>query len=84
MANGDRYTKQRCEELIEKISQTGARKFDVNRTFDWILLLYLGSDAESIEQIGQVSSSASERVRRFILFALHRAGLIQKKGWLRG
>ena len=82
VTNGDQYTKQRCEELIEKIAQAGAQNFNVNGSFDWILLLFLGSDAETIEQFAQGTST--KRVRRSILFALDAAGLIQKKGWFRG
>ena len=67
MANGDRYTKQRCEELLLDISQADLRNFNVNGSFDWILLLYLGSDAEPIMRLEQAGSGQSKRVRRFIL-----------------
>jgi hypothetical protein len=84
VANGDRYTKQRCEELIVDISQADLRNFNVNGSFDWILLLYLGSDAEPIMRLEQAGAGESKRVRHFILTVLHTAGLIKTKGWFGG
>jgi hypothetical protein len=82
LAGGDPYTKRRCGELIAKISKSGMRNFSVDGSFDWLLLLYLGSGGEQIKQLEQVTSNQLKRVRGSILFVLDRAGLIQKRGWL--
>jgi hypothetical protein len=84
LASGDRYTKRRCGELITNISKSGARNFSVGGSFDWLLLLYLGSGGEQITQLEPAISNQLKRVRGSILFALDRAGLIQKRGWFRG
>ena len=84
LASGDRYTKQRCEELIANISQSGARNFSVDGSFDWLLLLYLGSGEEPITQLEPVSLSQLKRARRSIFFVLDGAGLIKKGGWFGG
>ena len=84
LASGDRYTKRRCGELITSISQSGARNFRVDGSFDWLTLLYLGSGVEEVTQLEPAISDQLKRVRRSILFVLDRAGLIKKRGWLRG
>lgn len=84
LASGDRYTKRRCGELIKNISKSGARNFSVDGSFDWLLLLYLGSGRERITPLDPVISNQLRRVRRSILFVLDRAGLIQRRGWFRG
>jgi hypothetical protein len=84
LASGDRYTKRRCGELITNISKSGARNFQVGGSFDWLLLLYLGSDGGQIAQLEPVSLNQLKRVRGSILFVLDRAGLIHKRGWFRG
>jgi hypothetical protein len=84
LASGDSYTKRRCEELITNISKSGARNSSVDGSFDWILLLYLGSGGEPIAQLEPVSLNQLKRVRRPIFFVLDRAGLIQKRGWFGG
>jgi hypothetical protein len=84
LSSGDRYTKRRCGELITNISKSGARNFSVDGSFDWLLLLYLGSDEEQITQLEPAISNQLKRVRGSILFVLDRAGLIQKRGWFRG
>jgi len=84
LANGDRYAKRRCGELIKNISQSGARNFSVDGSFDWLLLLYLGSGGEQITQLEPVISNQLKCVRGSILFVLNRAGLIHKRGWFRG
>jgi len=84
LASGDSYTKRRCEELITSISISGARNFSVGGSFDWLLLLCLGSGEEPITQLEPVSLSRLKRLRRPIFFVLDRAGLIQKRGWFRG
>jgi hypothetical protein len=84
LVSGDPYTKRRCGELIENISQSGARNFSVDGSFDWLLLLYLGSSAEQVTQLEPADSYQLKRVRGSILFVLDRAGLIRKRGWFRG
>jgi hypothetical protein len=84
LAGGDLYTKRRCVELITNISKSGARKFLVEGSFDWLTLLYLGSGGEQITQLDQATFDQLQRVRRSIFFVLDRAGLIQKRGWFRG
>ncbi len=84
LASDDRYTKQRCVELITDISKSGARNFSADGSFDWLLLLYLGSGGEQITQLEPATSDQLRRARRSILFALDRAGLIKKRGWFRG
>jgi hypothetical protein len=84
LASGDRYTKRRCGELITNISKSGARNFSAGGSFDWLLLLYLGSDGASTGQFEPVTSTQLKRVRRSICFVLDRAGLIKKRGWFRG
>jgi hypothetical protein len=84
LASGDPYTKRRCGELITNISKSGARNFSVDGSFDWLLLLYLGSGGEPITQLEPPVSNQLKRVRPSILFVLDRAGLIQKRGWFRG
>jgi hypothetical protein len=83
-AGGDPYTKRRSEELITNISKSGARNFLVDGSFDWLLLLYLGSGAEQITQLEPAASNQLQRARRSILFVLDRAGLIRKRSWYRG
>jgi hypothetical protein len=83
LASGDRYAKRRCQELIANISKSGARNFCVDGSFDWLLLLYLGSGGEPITQLEPAIFNQLKRVRRSILFVLDRAGLIQKRGWFR-
>jgi hypothetical protein len=82
LAGGDPYTKRRCGELIAKISKSGMRNFSVDGSFDWLLLLYLGSGGEQIKQLEQVTSNQLKRVRGSVIFVLDRAGLIHKRGWL--
>jgi hypothetical protein len=84
LADGDRYTRRRCEELITNISNSGAQKFQVEGSFDWLLLLYLGSDGEQTPPLEPATSNQLKRVRRSIFFVLDRAGLIQKRGWFGG
>jgi hypothetical protein len=84
LAGGDHYTKRRCGELIANISQSGARNFGADGSFDWLLLLYLGSGTEQATQLEQVTCNRLKRMRRSILFVLDRAGLIRKRGWFRG
>jgi hypothetical protein len=84
LSSGDRYTTRRCGELIANISESGARNFSVDGSFDWLLLLYLGSGEEQITQLEPAVSDQLKRVRRTILFVLDRAGVIQKRGWLGG
>jgi len=84
LASADPYAKRRCEELISNISSSGARNFSVDGSFDWLLLLYLGSGAEQISQLEPVISKQLKRVSGSILFVLDRAGLIQKRGWFGG
>jgi len=84
LAGGDPYTKRRCEELITKISKSGARNFSVGGSFDWLLLLYIGSGGEQLAQLDPAISSQLRRVRPSIALVLDRTGLIQKRGWLRG
>jgi len=84
LASGDRYTKRRCGELLTNISKSGARNFSVDGSFDWLLLLYLGSGREQITQLEPDISDQLKPVRRSILWVLDRAGLIQKRGWFRG
>jgi hypothetical protein len=83
LENGDRYTKGRCGELLKSFAQSGAREFNVEGSFDWLLLLYLGFGAGPITQFEDVSSNQLKRLRRSIVFVLDRAGLIRKKGWFR-
>ena len=84
LASGDPYAKRRCGELITNISKSGARDFRVDGSFDWLLLIYLGSNAEQIAQFDPVVSNQLKRVRGSILFVLDRAGLIQRRGWFGG
>ena len=84
LASGDRYSKRRCGELITNISKSGARNFSVDGSFDWLLLLYLGSDGAPITQLEPAISDQLKRVRGSILFVLDRAGLIKKRGWFGG
>jgi hypothetical protein len=84
LASGDLYTKRRCGELIANISKSGAQNFGVDGSFDWLLLLYLGSGEEQITQLEPVISDQLKRVRRSILVVLDGAGLIRKTGWFRG
>ncbi len=84
LASGDRYAMRRCGELITNMSKFGRRSFVVDGSFDWLLLLYLGAGEEQIAQLEPAISDQLKRVRRSILFVLDRAGLIQKRGWLRG
>jgi hypothetical protein len=89
LAGGDPYTNHRCGELIKSISQSRARNFSVDGSFDWLLLLYLGSGdlGSGGGQIAQLEPGASDQLKRLrgsILFALDRAGLIRKRGWFRG
>jgi hypothetical protein len=84
LASGDRYTQLRCEELIANISQSGARNLSVEGSFDWLLLLYLGSDGAEVTQLEQASLNQLKRARRSILLVLDGAGLIQKRGWFAG
>lgn len=82
VADGNPHTEHRCRELIENIAQAGTQNFNVSSSFDWILLLFLGSEPEAIDRCAQAGST--KRVRRAILSALDSAGLIQRKGWFRG
>jgi hypothetical protein len=84
LENGDRYTKRRCGELLTSFAQSGARNSSVDGSFDWLLLLYLGFEAEQIAQLEEIGSGQLKRIRRSIAFVLDRAGLIRKKGRFRG
>jgi hypothetical protein len=82
LTEDDRYTIGRCRELIEGIAQSGPRGFEAGGSFDWLLLLYLGSDENNISQFEENGPQQRTRVRRSIVFILAAAGLIKKKGWL--
>jgi len=84
LASGDPYTNRRCGELIANLSKSGATDFSAEGSFDWVLLLYLGSDGAQITPLEPVTSTQSKRARRSILLLLDRAGLIQKRGWFGG
>ncbi len=84
LENSDLYTKRRCGELLAILAQSGARSLSVVSSFDWLLLLYLGFEAEPIVQLEKIGSGQLKRIRRSIVFVLNRAGLIRKKGRFRG
>jgi hypothetical protein len=83
LKNGDRYTKHRSTELLANFAQSGAKNTAVDSSFDWLLLLYLGFEAERVAASEEISSSQLKRIRSSILFVLDRAGLIEKKGRFR-
>ncbi len=80
----DSFTRRRSEQLI-KVAASGPPDLSIGGSFDWLLLLYHGTDENKIAEFLEADSAKqAARVHRRIVSALAKGGLIERKGWFRG
>jgi len=81
----DSSARRRSEELVARAAQSGLQNAKFGGSFDWLLLLYLGSDEGRLaEFLEEDRARQIVRVHRRIVSALARGRLIERKGWFRG
>ncbi len=80
----DGFTRRRSEQLVEAAA-SGPPHLIVGGSFDWLLLLYLGTGQNKIaEFVAPGGARQLARAHRRIVSALAKGGLIERKGWFRG